>query len=68
MDLGYRWREIDEKVVRFFVQMKQKYKAKSMDETIRKLIEAENLPESLFGAHPEMTSFSTADEAETHEI
>jgi hypothetical protein len=49
--------------------MKQKYEAKSMDETIRKLIDkAENIPESLFGAHPKMKPFSKADETKNHEI
>jgi len=40
-----------------------------MDETIRKLIDkAENIPDSLFGAHPRMKPFSRADEAEIHEV
>ena len=49
--------------------MKRKYKAKSADETLRKLIEkAENVPESMFGAHPKMKKFTESDEVHGHEI
>jgi hypothetical protein len=61
--------EVKRATAKLLDQMKQKYEAKSMDETIRKLIDkAENIPASLFGAHPKMTPFSRADEAKSHEI
>ncbi len=61
--------EVKRSTAKLLDQMKQKYEAKSMDETIRKLIDkAENVPESLFGAHPKMKPFSRADEAKSHEI
>ena len=61
--------EVKRSTAKLLGQIKQKYEAKSMDETIRKLIDkAENIPESLFGAHPKMKPFSKSDEAKTHEI
>jgi hypothetical protein len=61
--------EIKRNTARLLEEMKQKYKAKSADETIRKLIEkAENVPESMFGAHPKMKKFTESDEAHGHSV
>ena len=50
-------------------ELKRKYGARSMDETLRRLIsKAENIPDSMFGAHPRMKSFGPSDEAEFHEL
>lgn len=50
-------------------ELKRRYKAKSIDETLRKLInKAESVPDSMFGAHPEMKPFTRADEARAHEL
>ncbi len=50
-------------------EIKQKYSARSYDETIRKLIDkAESVPDSMFGAHQKMKSFTKRDEAVVHEL
>jgi hypothetical protein len=50
-------------------ELKRKYRAKSMDETVRRLISrAENIPESMFGSHPQMKPFKPEDEAKSHEL
>ena len=60
--------EVRKNTVRILEELKQRYKAKSLDETLRKLIrKAEKLPDSMFGAHPQMKPFTRADETETHE-
>jgi len=42
---------------------------KSLDEAIKVLIRrVRNVPESRFGAHPEMKSFTCKDEASAHEL
>jgi len=61
--------ELKRLTARLLEEMKKKYKAKSADETIRKLIEkAENVPKSMFEAHPKMKKFTESDEAHGHEI
>jgi hypothetical protein len=61
--------EVKRTTAKLLEEMKQKYKAKSADETIRKLIDkAENVPESMFGAHPRMKRFTRSDESNVHEL
>lgn len=61
--------EVKRNTAKLLEQMKAKYHARSADETIRKLIEkAENVPESMFGAHPKMKRFNGSDEAHGHEL
>ena len=61
--------EVKRNTAKLLQEIKQKYKAKSLDEAIRKLIEkAENLPETMFGAHPKMKSFTRSDESSVHEL
>ena len=61
--------EVKRSTAKLLEEMKQKYKARSADETIRKLIDkAENVPDSMFGAHPKMKRFTRSDEAYVHEL
>ena len=61
--------EVKKTTAKLLEELKQKYRAKSIDETLRKLIDkAENIPDSMFGAHPEMKPFTRDDEAQGHEI
>ena len=61
--------EVKRTTAKLLEDIKQKYRAKNYDETIRRLIEkAESVPDSMFGAHPKMKSFTTRDEANVHEL
>jgi len=61
--------EVKKTTAKVLEDLKAKYHAKSMDETLRRLIaKAENIPDSMFGAHPRMTAFKHSDEAEFHEL
>jgi hypothetical protein len=61
--------EVKRTTVKLLEEIKEKYKTKSLDETIRKLVEkAENVPETMFGAHPKMRSFKKSDESNVHEL
>jgi hypothetical protein len=61
--------EVKQATARLLDEIKHKYKAKSYDETIRKLIDkAENIPESMFGVHPKMKRFTRRDESNAHEL
>lgn len=61
--------EVKKNTARVLEELKRRYKAKSIDETLRKLIgKAENIPDSMFGAHPEIKPFTKADEAKNHEL
>ena len=61
--------EVKRTTAKLLEELKKKYGAKSLDETIRKLIDrAEEIPDSMFGAHPKMKSFTGLDEAEGHEL
>ena len=61
--------EVKRNTAKLLEEMKQKYNAKSADETIRKLIEkAENVPQSMFGAHPKMKRFAQSNESHGHEL
>jgi len=61
--------EVKKTTLKLLEELKQRYKAKSIDETLRRLIsKAENIPDSMFGGHPEMKPFSKADEDKDHEL
>ena len=61
--------EVKRSTARVLEELKRKYHAKSMDETVKRLIhKAENIPDTLFGAHPKMKPFKPSDEAEFHEL
>lgn len=61
--------EVKRTTAKLLEEIKQKYKTRSADETIRKLIDkAENVPESMFGAHPKMKRFTKSDEAHVHQL
>jgi hypothetical protein len=61
--------EVKKTTAKVLEDLKRKYHARSIDETVMKLIgKAENIPDSMFGAHPKMRSFSAKDEARHHEL
>ena len=61
--------EVKKSTARVLEELKKKYHAKSMDETVKRLIsKAENIPDSMFGRHPEMKPFKASDEAKFHEL
>ncbi len=56
--------EIKRSTARLLDELKRKYAAKTIDETLRKLInKAERIPNTMLGAHPQMKSFTLEDEA-----
>jgi len=61
--------EVKRNTARMLEQLKRKYRSKSMDETLRRLInKAEGIPNSMFGSHPKMKRFTSRDEAKFHEL
>ncbi len=61
--------EVKQNTARVLEELKKKYGAKSMDETVKRLIsKAENIPDTMFGSHPEMKAFRPSDEAKLHEL
>jgi hypothetical protein len=61
--------ELKKTTAKVLEDLKRKYRARSMDETVMKLIgKAENIPESMFGAHPRMGTFTKKNEAKLHEL
>ena len=61
--------ELKKNTARMLEGLKRKYGARSMDETVKLLIrKAEDLPDSMFGAHPEMKEFGPRDEATSHDV
>jgi hypothetical protein len=61
--------EVKKNTAKLLEELKHKYETKSADETIRKLIQrAENVPDSMFGAHPDMRRFKATDEAHAHQL
>jgi hypothetical protein len=50
--------KVERSTARLLENLMHRYSTKSMDETLRVLIRrAENIPDSMFGAHPEMKPF-----------
>lgn len=61
--------ELKRNTAKLLEELKRKYGAKSMDETVKRLIsKAENIPDSMFGSHPQMKAFKPKDEARSHEL
>ena len=61
--------ELKRNTARVLEDLKKKYGTRSMDETVRRLIEkAENIPDTMFGAHPRMKAFGPGDEADFHAV
>jgi hypothetical protein len=61
--------EVKKTTARVLEELKKKYGARSMDETVKKLVsKAEQIPDSMFGSHPEMKPFTPRDEAKLHEL
>jgi len=63
--------QIAKELLQRLAKLKEKYNAKSYNELVAKLVEKEEaIPESMFGAHPEMTKkpFTEKDEAGFHAL
>lgn len=61
--------EVKKNTARALEELKKKYRARSIDETVKQLIrKAEDIPDSMFGSHPEMKPFTSRDEARIHEL
>jgi hypothetical protein len=61
--------EVKRNTAKMLEELKRKYRSKSMDETLRRLIsKAENIPDSMFGSHPKMKPFGRKDEGRFHEL
>ena len=61
--------QIKKNTARVLEELKKKYGAKSIDETVKRLIsKAENIPDSMFGSHPEMKAFGPRDKDKFHEL
>jgi len=61
--------EVKRNTARILEHLKKKYRSRSMDETLRRLInKAEGIPDSMFGSRPKMKPFTPRDEAKFHEL
>ncbi len=61
--------EVKRNTAKLLEELKRKYAAKSIDETVRKLIsKAERVPDTMLGAHPQMKPFAAEDEAKFREL
>ena len=61
--------EVRKTTLQALEELRDELGAKSLDETIKVIVrKVRNVPESRFGAHPEMKPFSTEQEAQTHEL
>ena len=61
--------QVKRNTAKLLKELKHKYETKSADETIRKLIQkAEKVPDSMFGAHPNMRRFRESYESHEHEL
>lgn len=61
--------QVNEKTLQMLNEAKKEMKAKSHDEVIKTLlIERKNIPCSMFGSNPKLTSFTEKDRAEFHEL
>ena len=61
--------EVKKSTLQRLEELKKKFRAKSVDGTIRNLtMQAQGIPRSKFGAHSEMKPFTSEDEAKGHEL
>ena len=61
--------KIEESTLQLLKEVKEKINAKNFDDAIRKLSETRvRIPKSMFGAHPEMSSFTEKDKVRFHEL
>lgn len=61
--------ELKKNTAKRLEELKRKYGARSIDETVKRLIsKAENVPDSMFGSHPHMRAFRPDDEAGSHKL
>ena len=61
--------QVNEKTLQMLNKAKKEMKARSHDEVIKKLLsERKEIPLSMFGSNPKLTSFTEKDRAEFHEL
>ena len=61
--------QVRENTLQLLKEIKGEYNANSLDEVINNLIDLKRKTQKTrFGAHPEMTEFTAADEGEFHEL
>jgi|LGOV01.1.fsa_nt_gb hypothetical protein len=58
---------IEESTLQLLKALKDKTSSKNFDDAIRKLA-GMNVPKSMFGVHPEMSSFTDKDRIRFHEL
>ena len=59
--------KIEESTLQLLKVLKEETDSKNFDDAIRKLSER-RVPKSMFGAHPEMSSFTEKDKIRLHEL
>ncbi|MEK6850458.1 MAG: hypothetical protein AABX85_02705 [Nanoarchaeota archaeon] len=60
---------VKESTAQILAILKQKFRARSMDETIIKVLQkSENIPKSRFGSTPKLKEFSHRERAQSHEL
>ncbi len=60
--------QVEEKTLRTLRQLKGRLGAKTYDELIRKLLaKKSDIPDSMFGTHPDMPSFTEEDRLKFHD-
>lgn len=61
--------QVSRKTLQLLNMLKERLSVKSYDELIRMMaLEKLNLPKSMFGVNPRLSSFKEEDEAEFHEL
>lgn len=61
--------QVKESTLQIMKKIKEDFKVNTYDDVINKLISLKRkIPKSKFGAHPEMTKFTEADESDFHEL
>jgi len=61
--------KIEESTLQLLKALKEETGSKNFDDAIRKISEKRvRVPKSMFGAHPEMSSFTEKDKIQFHEL
>jgi len=61
--------QVDEKTLQMLNRAKKEMHAKSHNEVIKKLLtQQRKTPRSMFGSNPKLDSFTSEDEADSHEL
>lgn len=60
---------VETSTLQLLKSLKEEMEVDSIDDTIRTLIvQSKKIPESMFGSHPKMTSFTQGDKGEFHDL